>query len=70
MLCVATAWKINDFCCQCSVKYHTLRHLIHVLANSCGHEVKLVHGQKEPGSSKLQPILCSLMKPPSRYLHL
>ncbi|KAH8973132.1 hypothetical protein BDL97_01G029000 [Sphagnum fallax] len=41
-----------------------------VLANSCGHEVKLVHGQKEPGSSKLQPILCSLMKPPSRYLHL
>jgi hypothetical protein len=41
-----------------------------VLANSCGCEVKLVHGQKEPGSSKLQPILCSLMKPPSRYLHL
>ncbi len=30
MLCVATAWKINDFCCQCSMKYHTLGHLIHV----------------------------------------
>jgi hypothetical protein len=27
-VCVATAWKINDFCCQCPMKYYSLWHHI------------------------------------------